>query len=63
MSFKICSCGEKYDFEGWNIKEIIRFGNNYCYRRTKHFSIKYTTCSKCGKQVILSKSKFGKVNG
>ena len=54
----ICKCGECFDFDGWNIKEEIRQGNNYHYKATKCYIIKYTFC-RCGKEVILIKSKKG----
>ena len=56
---RYCSCGEIYSHDGWNINEDGEMGNNYNYRGTKCFLIKYTTCTKCGKQVILQKSKKG----
>ncbi len=60
---RYCSCGEIYSHDGWNINEDGEMGNNYRYRSTDCFVIKYTTCTKCGKQVILQKSKKGiKIN-
>lgn len=56
---RYCSCGEIYSHDGWNINKDAGMGNNYCYRGTKYFVIKYTRCTKCGKQVILQKSKKG----
>ena len=53
-----CTCGEDYDFEGWNINEEARSGNNYLIKRDETHRIKYTICSKCGKEVILSKEQF-----
>ncbi len=53
--YSICSCGESYDFEGWNIHKIKGMGNNYHYKGTKCYIIKYTFCDKCGEKVILSK--------
>ena len=53
-----CDCGEKFDTDGWNIKEKIRQGNNYRYKREGNFSIKYTNCDKCGRYVTLRKEKL-----
>lgn len=54
-----CSCGEEFTHDGWNIKEMGQ-GNNYHYKSIDGYSIKYTTCTGCGKQVVLSKNKFAK---
>ncbi len=53
-----CSCGEQFDFEGWNVNEKIRQGNAYHIKGDKEFRIKYTKCDKCGKEVIIDKEKW-----
>ncbi len=52
-----CPCGEKFDTDGWNINERAGQGNHYRYKREGNFSIKYTSCDKCGRYVILRKEK------
>jgi DNA-directed RNA polymerase subunit RPC12/RpoP len=44
-----CSCGEEFNFDGWNIKKINTQGNNYQYEKGH----KYTICNKCKKKIIL----------
>ncbi len=53
-----CLCGEKFDTDGWNIKEKTRQGNHYRYKKEGNFSIKYTKCNKCDREIILRMEEF-----
>ncbi len=53
-----CSCGEEFDFGGWNINEKVRQGNAYRFRREGDYRVRYTKCDKCGNEVVINKEKL-----